>query len=590
MGNLFNTSDIAAEIESCKSISSKLTKFIADDERKANEDALIIERAALREMVQADLSGIEYKKLSTAELQPGWDKETLFPTYSAEVQRQYLESTRKISELLPLKAAIRTRADNEAIETDIEQNQASLRILAQFGADLNKLDDLDNTKKELDKLEKAAAIIKRGATVIKLEEAQSLPHWAAGRLEWFEEQITVRNDLQKKNTSNDSVVAELARLKKQLLEEHAKIYPDDKLCPLCGADWEAHNSMVKAVDDRAKKITHALNADGQTLINLITSMTDELTVIDTHIKSRIATIPPTYNSPLHKELINVKFRLPAIAQLAEKLKSEGIQVIYTFSENDEVISERLEDLSNSLRAKKVVETQALPDDWREIINTAFKELQDLYIIDTQDLKNKDQYIVIKANEVKSTRLQKCLDELRNIERENEAARKAKDKVNSLRTTLEKAEQSYADQTISEIELIFHIYSGRLIQNYQRGLGLFIESREGKQLRFLTAEKSDHDAVMSMSSGQVSALSLAFFLSLNKVYARVPLILIDDPAQSLDEVNVASLTDLLRCELKHCQLIVSSHEDDISAYMRYRFTRAGLSTSSLNMQRLAKEAS
>lgn len=117
-----------------------------------------------------------------------------------------------------------------------------------------------------------------------------------------------------------------------------------------------------------------------------------------------------------------------------------------------------------------------------------------------------------------------------------------------------------------------------------------ESRVGTQLRFLTAEKSEHDAVMSMSSGQVSALSLAFFLSLNKVYARVPLILIDDPSQSLDEVNVASLTDLLRCELKHCQLVVSSHEDDISAYMRYRFDRADLTTSSLNMQLLAKEAS
>ncbi|MBR9902397.1 MAG: recombinase RecF, partial [Gammaproteobacteria bacterium] len=134
------------------------------------------------------------------------------------------------------------------------------------------------------------------------------------------------------------------------------------------------------------------------------------------------------------------------------------------------------------------------------------------------------------------------------------------------------------------------YSGRLIQNYQRGLGLFLDSRDGKQLRFLTAEKSEHDAVMSMSTGQVSALSLAFFLSLNKVYSDVPIILIDDPSQSLDEVNIASLTDLLRCELNHCQLIVSSHEEDISAYMRYRFSRAGLITSSLNMQRLAKEAS
>lgn len=590
LGNLFNISDIAAEIDNCKSILSKLTKFIGDDGRKANEEALKRDCASLREMVQADLGSMEYKKLSTADLQPGWDKEIPFPTYSAEVHAQYLKSTQKISELLPLKAAIRTRALNEAIETYIEQNRESLRSLAQFGTDLDKLDDLDGTKKELDQLDKAAAIIKRGATVITIEEAQSLPGWAVGRLEWFEEQISARNDLQIKHTSNDSVAAELARLKKQLLEEHAKLYPDDQRCPLCGEDWEAHNLMVEAVEERAKQISDALSSNGQALITLITSMTDELTVIGTHVQGRVASLAPAYDSALHKALTKVKVRLPAIIKLAENLKPRGIQTPYTFTENDEVISGRLDGLITSMRAKKLLETEALPDDWRETINTAFKELQDFYIIDPQDFKNKDQYISIKANEAQSTRLQKCLEELRKIERENEAASKAKDKVNRLRTILEKTEQSYTDQTISEIELIFHIYSGRLIQNYQRGLGLFIESREGKQLRFLTAEKSDHDAVMSMSSGQVSALSLAFFLSLNKVYARLPLILIDDPSQSLDEVNVASLTDLLRCELKHCQLIVSSHEDDISAYMRYRFNRAGLSTSSLNMQRLAKEAS
>jgi|GEM_PF-4198425 len=62
-----------------------------------------------------------------------------------------------------------------------------------------------------------------------------------------------------------------------------------------------------------------------------------------------------------------------------------------------------------------------------------------------------------------------------------------------------------------------------------------------------------------------------------------LVLIDDPVQSLDEINIASLTDLLRCELKDRQLIISSDEDDISKYMRYRFERAGLSQVSIHMQ-------
>lgn len=321
-------------------------------------------------------------------------------------------------------------------------------------------------------------------------------------------------------------------------------------------------------------------------------MNAELKRINTHIQDSLKLLTPTFEPNLHAALTRIKLQLPAITQLLEKLQSENIQIIDSFTEIEEVVGERLERLKEILRNKKQVEADALalPEDWRETINSAFKDLLDFYIITAEDLKDKEQYISIKANEAQSFRLQTCVTDLKLIEKEILAAQKAQGKIEKLRSTLKKTEQRYTDQTISAIELIFHIYSGRLIQNYQRGLGLFIESREGTQLRFLTAEKSEHDAVMFMSSGQVSALSLAFFLSLNKVYARVPLILIDDPSQSLDEVNVASLTDLLRCELKHCQLVVSSHEDDISAYMRYRFDRAGLTTSSLNMQLLAKEAS
>lgn len=587
LGNLFNISDIAAEIENCRSITSKLTKFIDDEARKNMENSLENDCTALREMVQANLGSVEYKKISTVDSAPIWDKENPFPTYDADSHAQQLELLRKLSEMLSQKAAIRTRAKNEAIEADIKQHAESLDSLAKLGVDINKLDDLDKAKKEIDQLAQATSIIKKGASIITAEQVRTLPGWAVGRLKWFEEQITTRDKLQAQNTASESTAAELSRLKRQLLEEHAKNYPSDELCPLCGTDWKSHASMLEAIEKRTKKIGDALSNDGRNLVTLINSMTTELSVIENHIQGREAILKSGYNHALHKALMAVKSRLPTILQLGDRLRAEGIQITFTFSEDEVVVAARLESLRKSMQAKKTDETVALPDDWRQIIGEVFKDLQDFYIFDAQDLKNKELYIKVKANEAQSSRLQQCLDELQKIQRENEAANKAKEKVIKLRTTLEKAEQKYTDQTISEIELIFHIYSGRLIQNYQRGLGLFIESRDGKQLRFLTAEKSDHDAVMSMSTGQVSALSLAFFLSLNKVYADVPLILIDDPSQSLDDVNIASLTDLLRCELNHCQLIVSSHEEDISSFMRYRFERAGLTTTSLNMQRLAK---
>ncbi len=589
LNNLFNISDVKTETDSCKAIALRLTKFIGDPKRAADLSRLETEANSLKKMIQADLGVIEYKKISTAVLQPGWDNETPFPTYSAEIHREYIDNIQNLQRLTLLKSAIQTRDKNDSIENFIELNKDSIKSLARFGNDLNKLDGLESIKKKLNELLKCVGIIKRGATVIKAHEAKSLVGWPQGRLELFLEQIVTRDSLQQKSTSNTNAAAELNRLKAELVSEHTKLYPDDQHCPLCGADWQSHDAMLQKIEFRSTQINNVLNADGQALINLTGLMSAELAQIGAQIQGRITQLSVGYNSALHSSLLRDKARLPAINQLASQLQALGVQLNHSFSENDEEVDTRIQALTAFIRSQKAAETEPLPQDWRNIITFAFKELQDFYIVDLQKLKDKELYISAKANEAQSVRLQQCLYELQVIQRETEAAQIAKGKVTKLKATLEKTERRYSEQTIAEVELIFHIYSGRLIQNYQRGLGLFIESKDGKELRFLTAEKSEYDAILSMSSGQVSALSLGFFLSLNKVYSRVPLILIDDPSQSLDEVNIASLTDLLRCEFSNRQLIVSSHEDDISSYMRYRFSKAGLSTRSLNMQRLAKEA-
>lgn len=589
LGNLFNTSDVAADIENCRAVAARITKLSGDQSRKTRENDLEAECTALREMAQADLGSVSYRKLSTLDQGAGWDRENPFTIYDKNVHAQYQEALRKLSELVPLKAAISVRARNDQIEADIDLHAEALSDLAKFGSDLGKLDSLDTIKKEIDQLSKAASIIRRGASTITAEQARTLPHWESDSLELFVTQIGTRDELQKRNTVNEISAAELVLLKQQLLDEHSKLYPDDKDCPLCGIGWESHASMLHAIEQRAERVAEMLGVDGRDLIALTTLMTSVLAAVDTYIQGRVATLQLGYNQSLHNALSDIRTRLLSVQQLRERLSTEGIQTPFTYNDDEVVVAARLEELRSSMRAKKTAETTMIPEDWRQIIDASFKELQDFYMLEAQDLTDKNLYIKLKASEAQNDRLQQCQNELQTIRRENDAYAKVKERVNKLRSTLEKAEQKYADQTISEIELIFHIYSGRLIQNYQRGLGLFIESKDGRQLRFLTAEQSDHDAVMSMSSGQVAALSLAFFLSLNKVYADVPLILIDDPSQSLDDVNIASLTDLLRCELKHCQLIVSSHEEDISNYMRYRFDRAGLATASLNMQRLAKES-
>ncbi|MEG5409073.1 recombinase RecF [Enterobacter kobei] len=429
LNNLFNISDIKAETDNCKTIALRLTKFIGDPKRAADLSRLEIEASSLKKMIQADLGSIGYKKISTSVLQPGWDKENPFPTYSTEIQREYIENIHSLQRLALLKSAIQIRDKNESIENFIELNKDSIKSLARFGNDLNKLDGLEAIKKELNELLKREGIIKRGATVINADEARSLSGWAQGRLEWFIEQIVIRDSLQEKSNSNTNAATELNRLKAELVTEHTKLFPDAQDCPLCGADWQSHDTMLQKIEYRSKQINDALNADGQTLLTLIGIMATELAIIDAQLKSLKAQLSVNYNSVLHNALLRDKARLPTINQLVSNFQTLGVELNYSFSENEEEVDTRIQSLTAFIRSQKTAETEPLPQDWRKVIMAVFKELQDFYIVEPQLLKDKELYISAKANEAQSKRLRQCLNELEIIKNETKAAQIAKEGAN-----------------------------------------------------------------------------------------------------------------------------------------------------------------
>ena len=60
----------------------------------------------------------------------------------------------------------------------------------------------------------------------------------------------------------------------------------------------------------------------------------------------------------------------------------------------------------------------------------------------------------------------------------------------------------------------------------------------------------------MSSGQISAVVISLTLALNKVYAsRFGTVLIDDPVQTMDYVNMSSLIEVLRNDFSEKQIIL-----------------------------------
>lgn len=60
-------------------------------------------------------------------------------------------------------------------------------------------------------------------------------------------------------------------------------------------------------------------------------------------------------------------------------------------------------------------------------------------------------------------------------------------------------------------------------------------------------------------------------------------MIDDPCQSLDELNVASFVEIIKKEFTDTQVILSTHEDKIASYIKYKNDKAGKEMLMYNVQ-------
>lgn len=589
LGGLFDTQELTQEIDNCKTLESKLTRYLTSADRKKREESLSSEIKLLSDANESDFGSPIYGKISTSSLTPTWDLIDPFAAFSIEIKNRFLATIQTLIDLSLIKPTMRASIENQKIESFISDNMDAFRGLAILGNDWSRLDELNGVKKEIAKYSSALRAIDKGSSDLSVDEARFIPNLSPELSTWFEVQIGLRNDLNLKNEANEKIIAELARLKLDLMSHQDMLNPSDSNCPLCGFDWGARSLLLEAVEARRLSIDSSLGQNAAALVDVIRSMSARLSEFRPIVQARLIQLESTYDSKLHNMLIQLKSRLLSIENLFDYVQKLDYTIDFEFTQDESLREERFESLVAFVRLKKTGEDITLPEGWRTLIDSVFVDVEDFFKLESQVFMDKMNFVRMKAQEVQNSRLQKYQNELEVFRNQNKAAQASKDKIVRLKKSLLEVERDYTSATISEIELIFHLYSGRLIQNYQRGLGLFIESESGKKLRFLTAEKSDHDALMSMSTGQVSALSLAFFLSLNRVYSDVPIILIDDPSQSLDDINIASLTDLLRCELKNSQLIVSSHEEDFSSFMRYRFGRAGLTTKSLNMQKMAIES-
>ncbi|MBV6880776.1 hypothetical protein KVY03_13120 [Epilithonimonas sp. FP105] len=386
----------------------------------------------------------------------------------------------------------------------------------------------------------------------------------------------------------DKIYSDISKSRNDLIEELTELREagvSSGECILCGYDWKNIEAFLLQIENKSEQIKEINSDKNNRLQETFTKFKSEtikqiIELINTHI------ISINYNKEFATQLLDLEdnhfndlIKVLTILEIdySKYLSSEQILDVSDKLELFKSEISILKDTSNT----ELVETYFL-EYFREYFNNEDSQSDSVTV---EQIEAKKKYLSHKLSLSQNQILQSKSAQLLEVTKKRDTAREVSQKFNKLKGTYNSSLKSYQKKIIKDIETVFHIYSGRIMQSFQGGIGLFIFS-EKEGIRFQTGSKKTYDAVFTMSSGQLSALIISFTLALHKKYSQNKLILIDDPVQTMDELNLYGFIDLLRNEFNDNQVIMSTHEDMMSAFMRYKFKNYNLSEQRINLKELA----
>ncbi len=552
-----------------------------------------LEFQELEKRLNTDLPSIKYKRLGKADLVFQWDKENPIVSSSQEDRSNILESIELLSNIIEHKNEIGNRERNFGISKFVESG--SLAVAVRLGEHLDSYSDLLSKNSEKLSLEYQISALNVSEQNLKKAHLESLSKYLSEKI--INELGTLISQRDVVSNEIDGAVkkqTELNLLRKQIIDKISEMEGDESSCPLCGFNYKENKLLLDAVKAKTNSIETLITEKDASLKICIEKLKALKDPLKEAARLNLITLNSSHNSNLFQDLDKNTGKIDAIRKVVSRLQANGIQLEKVYSNDDVIQKDRLQKIKNKIIELKQKENDVLLDGAFNFYRNNFVKVEFILGLELQDAIDKKQYVECKYNTFVNVELVNKKEKVQKLIDDNETLTLLIEKLDKVEKVAVRVRNQYSSETIGQMESLFHLYSGRLIQNYQRGLGLFIDTDEGKVSRkkkvlsFFTADGTKYDATLSMSSGQISALTLSFFLSLNRKYAKTSFILIDDPTQSMDEINIASLSDLLRVELKNRQVIISTHEQEVSEYLRYRYQRAGLRSKSIHMQKLSLE--
>ena len=591
IAHLFNTSNFDERIKRLTDASKNIGKFCG----KEVKDKLLKQKQELdeyRNTVTGEYAQISYTNLISWK-KMAWDAENLqIP------EEQYVNWLRKGGEFDELKFFVSNISEfkkdrKNKLVNSLLTNENLLTQLINYWEFIEKTDEFDNKLKLKTSIDELLGAYRQGVldSIVgnKININSKITDIIKSEVDVVEysEQISVVLDLKSNTNKLSQLLVDVKDSRITFINKFLKYETEigeESSCPLCGYSWQDAEELKLNFDSQAKQLEELIKSSdnelNEKLTNFVNSFVEPIIKTLERYQSN-NTIDVLFVNSL-REAANNYSRLNDLNKLFVFL---DVDISTFFNKKPSHEHEfNLSQLKALVDSKKY---EVNKDDIHSYYERIFLEVFD-EDFDNVSKVNKDS-IDLKRKYVEWQHSLYRTEFIKNLEIKYQANIKKQDdyiilkkKLDSIKKIYSGSLKSYQNKIIQSIEILFHIYSGRIAQEGKGSLGLFIES-DKNGIRFLENHSKQHDAVFSMSSGQLATLVISFTLALNKRYSDNKFLFIDDPIQTLDELNVAGLVDLLRNEFSDRQIFISTHEDTMSTYMRYKFKKYGLGAQRLSFK-------
>ncbi len=396
------------------------------------------------------------------------------------------------------------------------------------------------------------------------------------------EQIQLVKDGYQAATTAQRAYNELVEQRNQLathLQVHAEQLSIQR-CPLCGQTYENVQKLLESVQSALQ-----LQLTSFTVIN------DQVARNFERLKVMVAEVIDILNTNFQEKGINQDI-VSRYDALDKKKLDTGVKTMTDNGMLSDLPKTSLEETERAFRNEVQDKIQVF-DETLDYVN--MRTIFDGYVRfmpkklrNVETVQGKRNYLLQIWNRKKSQQMQQLVNEVGELQRKISQYSNLESQLKQIRDSIIAQKNAFLKKVITDVEILFYIYSGRIMQDCFYGRGLFMKYKQDKYIYFVSKYSSDFDALYKMSSGQLVALMMALLLSLNKLYSESKFLAIDDPVQTIDDINVWGFVETIRHEFRDHQLLFSTHELSYGSFLRYKLSNMKIKAQYLDLMDLRKE--